>query len=61
LSIEDFDEQGDRQFPNIKERLCHIRGGFPYFQPVLGKRFGIRVSKLYDKSDDWLMMDNNSN
>jgi hypothetical protein len=38
------------------------RGGFPYYQPVLGKRFDIKIKDLYDNSNkDWLMMNGNKN
>lgn len=33
------------------------RAGIPYFQPVYGTRFGLKISKLYDEgNDDWLSM-----
>ena len=31
------------------------RGGIPYFQPIRGTRFGIKVSKIYE-NDNWLSM-----
>ena len=38
------------------------RAGIPYFQPVHGTRFGLKVSKLYDGgNDDWLSMNGVAN
>lgn len=59
LSAENFDEKGDRTFSNECSQI-DFRGGFPYYQPIKCKRFGIKVSGLYDKgNDDWLKMDGN--
>jgi hypothetical protein len=32
-----------------------LRGGIPYFQPIWGTRFGIKVLKIYE-NDNWLSM-----
>jgi hypothetical protein len=32
-----------------------LRGGIPYFQPIWGTRFGIKVSNIYG-NDKWLSM-----
>jgi hypothetical protein len=31
----------------------------PYYQPVLGRRFGINIMNLYGKDNNWLLMDGN--
>ena len=34
------------------------RGGFPYYHPVIGKRFGIKVKNIYG-SNNWLANNRN--
>lgn len=41
-----------------------MRGGLPYYQPVLGIRYGINVANAYKdagKQEQWLKMDGNKN
>jgi hypothetical protein len=49
LSYEDFSGDGNRDFgiytPNVE-----FRGGWPYYQPKNGKRYGLNVRNKYDKA-----------
>ena len=62
LSDCDFDSRGNFQFPPIQNAETHTRGGLPYYQPVLGVRYGINVGNAYNdvgKLGQWLKMDSN--
>lgn len=55
--MEEFDPKGDIQFPPISGAETSSRGGFPYYQPVLGRRYGINILNKYDNgSNTWLNM-----
>lgn len=58
LSESEFDSAGDFQFPSPSQASIQERGGFPYYQPVIGKRFGIKVKNVF-KDQNWLLMNNN--
>jgi hypothetical protein len=58
LTEDEFDPKGNYAFPQIDKAEKQKRGGFPYYQPVLGRRFGIKVKDLYG-SNNWLLMDGN--
>lgn len=47
LCESEFDSAGDYQFPPVSSASTQVRGGFPYYQPVLGKRFGIKVKNIF--------------
>ena len=57
LSESEFDSTGDYQFPQPSKASVQERGGFPYFQPVIGKRIGTKVKNVFE-DDKWLSMDN---
>lgn len=64
LSKNDFDAKGNFQFPAISKASLQNRGGLPYYQPVLGVRYGINVTNVYDdgdvrKKDQWIKMNGN--
>jgi hypothetical protein len=56
--MSDLENKGDYQFPIIQSAETQMRGGFPYYQPVLGTRYGIKVAGVYGE-DNWLLMDHN--
>lgn len=58
LSPLDFDTKGDINFPNPNENI-QKRGGLDYYQPNnQWRRFGLRVTNLYE-DNQWLTMDRN--
>jgi hypothetical protein len=56
--MSELEAKGDYQFPSIESAETQMRGGFPYYQPVLGIRYGIKVKGFYE-DDKWLKMDHN--
>lgn len=58
LSCEDFDPRGNITYPNtVKNGLILWRGNWPYFVPVKCERYGLNVTKKYDRGNDrWLEM-----
>lgn len=58
ISPEDFDSKGNYVFPEANATDLLWRAGLPYFQPVYCSRFGLNISKKYDRGMYyWLSMD----
>jgi len=58
LSQELFDAKGNFDFRNYGVE-ANRRGGFPYYQPLTWKRYGIKVIGRYE-NDNWLAMNGNN-
>jgi hypothetical protein len=51
-----FDSRGDITFFDSKNQI-EYRGGWPYYQPVKCKRYGLNVLGKYDNgNNNWLSM-----
>lgn len=60
LADEDFTEKGWIQFPESKKDV-ESRGHLPYYMAQNCVRYGVNVSKKFDKGDDsWVLMNGNA-
>jgi len=58
LDISYFDGNGDFVFNNKVVKI-ERRGGFPYYMPVVGKKYGLKIYRVYDNGDNaWLRCKN---
>lgn len=60
LDISYFDGNGDLTFNTLQKGVqIERRGGLPYYMPVVGKKYGLKIYGIYDNGDNsWLRCKN---